>query len=75
MPVKPPALGALLLALIPFAAMCLSVPLWDRIDPIIFGLPFNLAWLLIWIIFTFSCMRAAYRVQTARDRKEQGRSE
>ena len=43
---RKPATGALLLALIPFVAMCFSVPLWDRVDPMILGLPFNLFWLI-----------------------------
>jgi hypothetical protein len=31
--VKKPSVGALLLGLIPFVAMCLSVSIWDRIIP------------------------------------------
>ncbi len=68
--VKRPSLGALLLGLIPFIAMCLSVSLWDRIQPMIFGLPFNLCWLIAWIVLGSLCMGAAYRVETARDRKD-----
>jgi hypothetical protein len=62
-----------LLALIPFAAMCFSVPLWDRVDPTILGLPFNLAWLLCWIVLTSVCMGAAYRVDAAREKTQGGR--
>ena len=51
-PVKKPSPGALLLGLIPFAAMCFSVALWDRVDPMILGLPFNLAWLICWIVLS-----------------------
>jgi hypothetical protein len=65
-PVKRPSPGALLLALIPFAAMCFSVALWDRIDPRIFGIPFNLAWLIGWIVLTPVCMGLAYRLETGR---------
>lgn len=67
---RKPAAGALLLALIPFAAMCFSVPLWDRIDPMILGLPFNLFWLIAWIILTSLCMWLVYRVDAARDAKD-----
>ena len=67
---KRPSAGALLLGLIPFAAMCLSVVLWDRIDPMILGIPFNLAWLICWIVLTSVCLWAAYRVETARDKKD-----
>jgi hypothetical protein len=61
--VKPPSIGALLLALIPFAAMCFSVPLWDRVDPMILGLPFNLAWLIAWIPLSTLCLWGAYRLE------------
>ena len=71
-PVKKPSPIALLLALIPFIAMCFSVALWDRIDPTIFGLPFNLAWLLFWIVLGALCMWAAYRVETARNKQDGG---
>jgi len=68
--VKKPSVGALLLALIPFVAMCVSVSLWDRIQPMIFGLPFNLFWLIAWIVLSSLCLWAAYRVELARDKKD-----
>ena len=52
----------LLLAFVPFLAICLAVPLWDRIDPLIFGVPFNLAWLIAWIPLTSLCMAGVYRL-------------
>lgn len=61
-----------MLGLIPFVAMCLSVSLWDRIYPMVLGLPFNLAWLIAWIGLSSVCMLAAYRVEAARDRKDRG---
>jgi len=64
--VRPPSIAALLFGLIPFTAMCFTVPLWDRIDPMILGLPFNLFWLILWIILTPGCLWAAYRVEAAR---------
>ena len=66
MPIKKPSPVALLLALIPFAALCFSVALWDRIDPTIFGLPFNLAWLIAWIVLTSVCLAIAYRLEASR---------
>ena len=67
---RKPSSGALGLALIPFTAMCFSVPLWDRIDPMILGLPFNLFWLIAWIVLSSLCMWAAYRVEAARNAAE-----
>ena len=62
------------MAAIPFAAMCFSVALWDRVDPTILGLPFNLFWLMAWIVVSAACMGVAYRVETARDRKKRSGS-
>jgi len=68
--VKPPRIPSLLLALIPFIAMCFSVPLWDRIYPIVLGLPFNMFWLTLWIVLTPLCMWGAYRFETPRHEKD-----
>jgi len=61
-----PSTAAIALALIPFTAMCFSVSLWDRVEPMVFGLPFNLAWLIAWIVLTPLCMATAYRIEAAR---------
>jgi len=61
-----PAPAALLLASIPFAGVCFSVPLWDRIEPMILGVPFNVFWLIAWIVLSPLCLWAAYRIETAR---------
>ena len=62
-----PSAGAILLGLIPFAAMCFSVSAWDRVYPMVLGLPFNLFWLLAWIVLTSICMWGAYRIELSRD--------
>jgi hypothetical protein len=67
--VKKPSRGALLLGLIPFVALCFSVPLWDRIDPVLLGIPFNLFWLISWTVLSTLCMSAAYRVERQRQDK------
>jgi hypothetical protein len=73
---KPPSLGSILLGLIPFTATCFTVSLWDRVYPVLFGLPFNVFWLILWLLLTPLCMWGAYRIETARsgDRDEQGGS-
>jgi hypothetical protein len=68
--VKRPSLRAILLALIPFLAMCFSVPLWDRVDPMLLGIPFNLFWLISWIVVSTLCMWAAYRLEAPRNRQD-----
>jgi hypothetical protein len=56
----------MLLGLIPFLAMCFSVYLWDRVDPIVLGIRFNLFWLLCWILLTPMCLLGAYRLEASR---------
>jgi len=70
--VKPPSIGALALGIIPFIAMCFSVALWDRIEPMILGLPFNLFWLILWILLTPCCLWGAYRLDTKGPGTERG---
>ena len=67
--VRRPAIGALALGLIPFTAMCFTVPLWDRVRPLVLGLPFNLFWLILWIFLTPCCMWGAYRFESAAERR------
>jgi Protein of unknown function (DUF3311) len=63
---KKPSLAAVVLALIPFGAMCFSVALWDRVEPMVLGLPFNLFWLICWIVLSSLCMWLAYRIEARR---------
>ena len=53
---------SLLLALVPFVGICFSVPLWDRVYPLVLGLPFNLFWLIAWIPLTSLCLWGVYRI-------------
>ena len=50
--------------------MCFTVPLWDRVEPMVFGIPFNLAWLLGWIFASSLCLAIAYRIETRREAKD-----
>jgi hypothetical protein len=52
-----------LLASIPFLAICFSVPLWDRVYPLVLGLPFNMFWLISWIPLTSLCLWGLYRLR------------
>lgn len=70
---KRPAIGSLLLGLIPFVGTCFSVSLWDRIHPMVLGMPFNFFWLTSWLVLTPLCMWGAYRLETRRDPEGQHR--
>jgi len=50
--------------------MCFSVPLWDRVHPLLLGLPFNLMWLICWIVISTLCLWGAYRLETAREKRQ-----
>jgi Protein of unknown function (DUF3311) len=67
-----PSVGALLLGLVPFVAMCFSVSFWDRIHPLILGIPFNIVWLLGWIVLTSLCLAVAYLLEGQRKNKDGG---
>ncbi|AMA52660.1 MULTISPECIES: DUF3311 domain-containing protein [Bacillus] len=51
-----------ILILLPFAQLAL-LPLVNRIEPIMFGLPFFHLWLLLWIIITPLCSFGIYQMQ------------
>jgi hypothetical protein len=72
--VKRPSFKAILVGLIPFTAVCFSVPIWDRIEPMVLGLPFNMFWLISWILLTPLCMWGAYRIEVSQSPVEEGRS-
>jgi hypothetical protein len=65
--VRRPSPTAILIGVIPFAGMCLSVPLWDRIYPMVLGMPFNLFWLSMWIVLSSICMSAANQAEKKQD--------
>lgn len=60
---KRPSWPALLLGLIPFIALCFTVGFWDRLSPVVAGLPFNIFWLILWTLLTPLCMWGAYRCE------------
>jgi hypothetical protein len=53
----------LLLAAIPFAALSVAVPLVNRIEPRILGLPFVLAWIVAWVVLTPAFLWTLGRVE------------
>jgi hypothetical protein len=51
------------LASLPFVGQLLLLPLVNRIDPIVLGLPFLQFWLFLWILLTPICTYGIYRLQ------------
>jgi Protein of unknown function (DUF3311) len=64
---KRPSVWAIVFGAIPFVASCFTVPLWDRIHPTVFGIPFNFFWLILWMVLTPVCMFGAYKIEESRD--------
>ena len=52
---------AVVCALIPALALTLGVALVNRLEPRILGLPFVLAWIVVWVLLTPAFMWVAYR--------------
>jgi hypothetical protein len=63
---KRPSIVSILLSVLPFFGMCFSVPLWDRVEPRVLGLPFNLFWILAWLMLTPALMGIVYRLERKR---------
>ncbi len=69
-----PSPKSILVGLIPFVAMCFTVFLWDQVRPFVLGLPFNIFWIILWILITPIIMSFAYRLERARiDAQDSGR--
>jgi membrane protein required for beta-lactamase induction len=54
---------ALCLAAIPFLTLVFALPLVNRVQPIVFGLPFLLFWILVWVALTPLILALAYRLE------------
>lgn len=55
--------------------MCFTVSFWDRLYPLVLGLPFNMFWLILWILVSPLCMWGAYRCERGRDARIAGKIE
>lgn len=50
-----------LLALLPFIMMILAIPLVNKTEPYIFGMPFILFWVVLWTVMTSVIMLVIYK--------------
>jgi len=57
-----------LLAAIPVAMLTLAIPLVNRTEPRVFGLPFLVAWIVVWIALTPAFMSAVARLDRMHER-------
>ncbi len=66
---------ALILGAIPFVTMVFALPLVNRIEPVILGMPFLLFWLLVWVVLTPVILFAAYVCEKKYNPPEEGENE
>ena len=52
-----------LLAAIPFAALTIAVPLVNRVEPRMLGMPFLFCWILAWVLLTPAFLWAVGRLE------------
>ena len=55
----------IMLAALPSLMLTVAIPLTNRLEPHIAGLPFVLAWLIFWMLATPVCLAAANRFRKA----------
>ena len=53
------------LAVLPFLGILVGTPFFNRVEPLILGLPLILAWIVLWIILTGAIMGIIYFVDPA----------
>jgi hypothetical protein len=50
------------LAALPFIGMLLGVPFVNRVEPLVLGMPFVLAWIVMWVVLSSIIMAIIYRL-------------
>ena len=51
-----------LLAVLPFIGILLGVPFVNRVEPLVLGMPFVLAWIVMWVVLSSVIMAIIYRL-------------
>ena len=54
---------ALLMGCIPFITLVFMLPLVNRVEPVVLGLPFLLFWIVVWIFLTPLILLVAYLLE------------
>ena len=54
---------ALLLGAVPFLMLVFALPFVNRVEPLVFGLPFVLFWILLWVALTPVVLFLAFKVE------------
>lgn len=54
-----------LLLLIPFIGMCVLLPMANRIEPYVLGMPFLLFWIVLWMLLSSLTLLVVYKLDPA----------
>lgn len=60
------ALARFALAIIAPVMLTFAVPLANHVEPRVFGFPFLLVWILLWVAVTPLCIYGVYRLEGRR---------
>ena len=50
------------LAALPFIGILLGIPFVNRVEPLMLGMPFVLAWIVMWVVLSSIIMAIVYRL-------------
>jgi Protein of unknown function (DUF3311) len=53
------------LAVLPFIGILVGVPFVNRVEPIVFGMPLLLAWIVMWVVLTSVLLAIVYACDPA----------
>lgn len=53
------------LAVVPFLGILIGVPMFNRVEPLVLGMPLLLAWVVLWIVLTAAIMGIIYMFDPA----------
>jgi hypothetical protein len=53
------------LAALPFIGILLGVPFVNRVEPLVLGMPFVLAWIVMWVVLASVIMAIVYRLDAS----------
>jgi hypothetical protein len=59
-----------LLSLLPFLGLLVGVVFANRVEPLVFGLPFLLAWVVAWVFISVAVMACVYLLDPANRRDD-----
>ena len=51
------------MAVVPMLMLSIAVPLVNRVEPRILGMPFILAWIVLWVLLTPAFLYGIYRLE------------